>query len=579
MKTRLADYVIKSFDKFGINQYFSLTGRGILYLTDALAASRNAKVLFMHHEQSCAYAACAYSDFTGKPCVSLVSTGCGSTNAISGVLNAWQDNLPVIFISGQNKLNETTQFRKLPLRTFGNQEANIVDIVKSITKYSVVVSNPNDISSVIEKAYQKAMSGRKGPVWIDIPIDIQNQYVDLMDVEDYINQIDYEISNEQLLELQELFYQSMKPLLMIGSGIRDAQLIEEFNLWINDNRLPTVFSSSAVDIIDSDNQLSIGSVGMLGGSASGNISVQEADLVLVLGSRLSSVTTGENSLDFARNARVVVVDIDQLEHTKNNRTIDLFINADLKEFFGKIRDNLVINVSSEWVGYLTHIKKRFDMVDLFWSVDNLDLHYVSRFLSRLSKENEHFVVDSGLNEIILPATGVFNSNKRCIHPYSQGSMGYALPAAIGLHIASKNRVYAMIGDGSIMLNLQELETISKGDYPIVIYLINNNNYSIIRTRQKDLFRNRTIGTDNSNGVTTPDFSKIAEAFDIRYHSVKSHNELENIDLFLNQTGPILIEIFTDNEQRYLKPGILKLDSGKIRQTYIDELHLIIKGIN
>jgi acetolactate synthase-1/2/3 large subunit len=215
------------------------------------------------------------------------------------------------------------------------------------------------------------------------------------------------------------------------------------------------------------------------------------------------------------------------------------------------------------------------MVDLFWSDDNLDLHYVSRFLSRLSKKDEHFVVDSGLNEIILPATGIFNSNNRCIHPYSQGSMGYALPAAIGLHIASKNRVYAMIGDGSIMLNLQELETISKGEYPIVIYLINNNNYSIIRTRQKDLFRNRTIGTDKSNGVTTPNFLKIADAFNIRYYSVKSHKDLVNIETKLDHDGPILIEIFTDNEQKYLKPGILKLDSGKMRLTHIDELHKII----
>jgi acetolactate synthase I/II/III large subunit len=575
MKSRLADYVINSLNILGINQYFSLTGRGILYLTDALAASKKANVLFMHHEQSCAYAACAYSDLTGEPSVCLVSTGCGSTNAISGVLNAWQDNLPVIFISGQNKLNETTEYQDLQIRTFGNQEANIVNIIRSITKYSVMVTDPNDIKSIVEEAYKYAMSERKGPVWIDIPIDIQNQYIDLENVGYSIQVNRNTISDQQLSKLQDLFDQSKKPILLIGSGIRDANIVAEFNQWIEESRLPITFSTSAVDIVHSDNPLSVGSVGMLGGSASGNVTVQEADLVLVLGSRLSSVTIGEDSADFARNAKIVLVDIDSIEHSKSSRDIDLFINSDLREFLIKVKKKISINVSADWIDYLVDIKKRFDIVEMFQSETTLDLHFVSRYLTKLTRKNEHFVVDSGLNEIILPAAGLFSPVNRCVHPYSQGSMGYALPASIGLHFASKNRVYAMIGDGSIMLNLQELETISKGNYPIVIYLINNNNYSIIRTRQKDLFRNRTIGTDSSNGVSTPDYSKIAKAFNIRYYSVKRREDLDNIESELVQNRPIIIEIFTDSEQRYLKPGILKLDSGKIRQTHIDELHKII----
>jgi acetolactate synthase I/II/III large subunit len=575
VKMRLADYLIRNFSLIGVNDYFVLTGRGILYLTDALAANKDVNKVFLHHEQACAYAACGYTDVSLKPSICMVSTGCGSTNAISGVLNAWQDNLPVIFISGQNKLNETSYHTGKKIRTYGNQEANIIDLIKPITKYSVMVQDIKEINNIIKKAFIEATTNRKGPVWIDIPLDVQNQFVDLEDIDFNIATKDVIIDMNLIDEVIRNLKGAEKPLVLIGSGIRDANVIEKFIQFIEDNNIPFVFTPSAVDIIDSNHELSIGSVGMLGGTAAGNIVLQNSDLLIVLGSRLSSVTTGDDVNDFARNAKIFVVDIDLEEHTKTSNRYELIINIDLKDFFYAISDLRYFNKREKWFDFIKITKNKYTMKSLFINENNIDLHHFSFLVTQSSLDQEHFVVDSGLNEIIFPAVGSFSNYRRCIHPYSQGSMGYALPASIGAHIASGSKVYAIIGDGSVMLNIQELQTISVHRYPIVIFIINNENYSIIRTRQQELFRNRTIGTDITNGVSTPDFREIAKAFNIRYLSIKSKSEINTIKSVIKFDGPLIVEVFTDPNQKYLKPGIIRDEQGKIRPTKLDELHIII----
>jgi acetolactate synthase I/II/III large subunit len=576
MRTRLADYVIRNLKNLGVDTYFSLTGRGLLYLTDALAARNDLNKIFMHHEQSCAYAACGFSDITGLSSVCMVSTGCGSTNAISGLLNAWQDNLPVIFISGQNKLNQTTLFTKQKIRTFGNQEANIIEIVKSISKYAVMVDNPQSIREILEEAYIIANSGRKGPVWIDIPLDIQSEFIDLEDIKPI--QLDYEkfITDSVVDTINREISLSKNPLILIGSGIRDASVIKEFTYWIEFNNVPVVYSSSAVDILDTKSPLSIGVVGMLGGSPAGNILLQNADLVFVLGSRLSSVTTGDDIGDFARKAKIIVLDIDPEEHLKSSSRIDLFFDIDLKTFFNNISKFNKFNSSKEWTDFVFQTKSNFDILEFFRDDKEIDLHWLSRKLTSCNENNQHFIVDSGLNEIILPASGNFSNHRRCIHPYSQGSMGFALPASVGVHMGSLNKVFVMVGDGSIMLNLQELQTISSYKFPIIIIVVNNRNYSIIRTRQKELFRNRTIGTDESNGVSTPEFKNIADAFGIDYLLMKSTNDINILKQVKIHQGPLILEVITKPEQNYLKPGILKDETGKLKITSLDELHKIIK---
>lgn len=573
---RLADYVIDNLYILGINQYFSLTGRGLLYLTDALAANERVTKVFMHHEQACAYAACGFTDASSLPSVCMVSTGCGSTNAISGVLNAWQDNLPVIFISGQNKLNETTRFSSLNIRTHGNQEADIVSMISSITKFSIMVDNPKKIRDILIEAYQAAMSARKGPVWIDIPLDIQNQFVDLPDV-DYpkLSTVNHNY-NKSFDSLNELLHRSKKPLVLIGTGVRDSGKLIDFEKFINHNNLPVVFSSSAVDIFGLEENLSIGSVGALGGTPAGNIVLQNADLVLVLGSRLSSVTTGDDLMDFARLAKIVLVDVDLEEHLLMRDRIELIIHSDLKYFFEMIDNVNIPKVEEEWLEYCKKIKSENKFSRFFKNDQHIDLHQFAELITRNKKNGHHFVMDSGLNEIIIPAAGYFSPLNRCIHPYSQGSMGYALPASVGVHYASKSDVNVIVGDGSIMLNLQELQTITSASLPIKIFLINNQNYSIIRTRQSELFRNRTIGTDESNGVTTPNYEKVSKAFGINYLKISSYEDLEKQLLYIfSLKTPIVIEVFTDPSQKYLKPSIYKDDLGRLTITKLDDAHLHI----
>jgi acetolactate synthase I/II/III large subunit len=574
---RLADFVIEYLLELDINQYYALTGRGILYLTDALAANPKVKKLFLHHEQACAYAACGHTDLSGRPSVVLVSTGVGSTNAISGVLNAWQDNLPVIFISGQNKLEDTKRYSGGKQRTFGNQELDIIEIVKPITKFALMVTDKNEIRNVLDDAYLSAMTNRRGPVWIDIPLDLQSSYL--------VNEKDTLTSNVRaypkknimlpdLDELRKLLINSQRPLIVIGSGVRDSGMSDKLIEFIERYDIPLVFTPSASDVIGLDLDLSIGCIGTLGGSPAGNVVLQKSDLLIVLGSRLSPVVTGDNFKNFGKDAKKVVVDLDVDEHERNLKDIDLFFHNRLEDFIIELNQILITKSYNEWALFCKEQKQNLILNEIILSKNGIDLHFLAKKMSDLKVTGHHFVVDSGLNELIFPSVGAYSPSNRCIHPYSQGAMGYALPAGIGVALASKNKVNIIVGDGSIMLNIQELETISKLALPIKIFVINNGNYSIIRTRQQELFRSRTIGTDESNGVSTPNFELISKAFNIEYLRIDYAEQVEEkLRYVYSLDFPIIAEIMTNKAQKYLKPTIYKDRFGKLKSTSLEDLHL------
>lgn len=312
---RVADYVMQRLYEAGAKHVFLVTGRGMLYLSDALARFEGLEGISVHHEQSASYAAMAYAQKTGKIGAAMVSTGCASTNAITGVLCAWQDNLPVIFISGQNKLEETSYHTKLPVRTFGQQEANIVDIVKPITKYATMIENPSDIAYEMDKALYLANEGRKGPVWIDIPLDIQNMRVEEEGLKRYLAKNSTpEIKDSDILFVQNSLKKAQRPVILYGSGIRSANAQNELLELIENTKIPAVYSASAVDILDGTNEMVIGCAGAMAANRAANFAIQNADLILVLGSRLNSMITGSDINKFAREAKVLVVDIDENEH-------------------------------------------------------------------------------------------------------------------------------------------------------------------------------------------------------------------------------------------------------------------------
>ncbi|MBC8343633.1 MAG: thiamine pyrophosphate-binding protein [Bacteroidetes bacterium] len=563
---RVADYIINRLYMEGAKHIFMVTGRGALFLSDAVAAHKEITGISVHHEQAAAYATVAYSQYTGKPGACLVSTGCAGTNTLTGVLNAWQDGIPCVFISGQNKLQETSRYTGIPLRTYGQQEADIIPIVESITKYAVMITDPKQIVYEMEKALYLAKSGRKGPVWIDVPLDVQNMRIDPDQLEKFI--VEKEITNEPLLEdiqyVKELYQKAKRPVVLIGSGIYSSDAIKELELFIDKYKIPITYAASAVDIYGLENTLSIGCVGIMGCSRAANFTVQNSDLLIVLGNRLSSMTTGE-SCKFAREAKVVVVDIDRVEHSKNNVHIDRLIIADVKKFLISLLNKDLKESNNEWRAKCLHWKNIFPRCEEeHRTTEKVDLYYLAECLSKTLPNESSLVTDSGLIELIIPTNTIFSKGRRSIHPASQGSMGFALPGLIGAYYASGKPVIAVIGDGSIMMNLQELETISYKNIPAKIFVINNNLYAVIRKRQVEMFRSRTIGTDPSDGVGCPEFKKVADCFKMKYVKIdNSKNLIEKLQSVIDMDGPVLCEIMGLENQEYIHVGHVRNSNNKI----------------
>lgn len=551
---RVADYIIQRLCKEKVEYIFTVTGRGTLYLTDAVAKEPSLEAICTHHEQAAAFAAVSYAQYNDNLGACLVSTGVGATNAITPLLCAWQDSVPSIFISGQNLLKETTRHTKKPIRTYGQQESDIVKIVEPITKYAVMIEDPKTIVYEVEKAIYLAQNGRKGPVWIDVPVDVQNMRIEPGELKQFIpSYIKTKFLNEDIDYILKSFSESKRPSVLIGSGVRSAGVIDELKDFIEKYKLPITYSHSAPDTYGTKNELSIGAVGSLGGTRAGNFVVQNSDLILVLGSSLSTFTTGSEYHKFAREAKIIVIDIDEKEHTKETVKIDKFIHLDLKSFFNEKSLLNLQSCSKDWLDKCLHWKRVFPKCeDSFRSLDKVNLYEFTESLSKVLPDFSTVLSDSGLQELIIPSNLNLKTGQRSIHPSAQGSMGYALPAAIGVHYSGSENVIAVIGDGSIMMNLQELQTISYLNIPIKIIVINNNVYSVIRQRQQDLFRKRTIGTDPSNGVSCPDFKKVADSYDIKYLKIEnSINLSDNLLKLINLQGPVICEVMGDENQKYI----------------------------
>jgi len=555
---RVADYIMRRLVDAGASHVFQVTGRGSLFLSDALAKNTSLKAISLHHEQSCAFAAVAYAEKRRGLGACLVSTGCASTNTITGVLTAWQDGIPCFFVSGQNILRETTRHTCIALRTYGQQEADIVGLVSPITKFAHMLTAPEDIVEVMDKALKAALTGRKGPVWLDVPLDLQSALIDPATPAQSVpgGLTPHVVSDEVVAGVVNDLRQAQRPVVLIGKGVRSASAEALLRQFVEGWNIPVTFAASAPDSYGAANRLSIGSVGAMGCSRAGNFAVQNADYVLVLGSRLTALTTGTDYCKFARSAKVTVVDIDPVEHSKEGIRIDRLVTADLLAFLVALLLQPVKRVSQAWVEKCLHWKSLFAKIEPdFDSRDVVDLYQLADRLSDLMPAGATLVTDSGLAEVILPSNLRFKEGMDCVHPASQGAMGFALPAAIGVQHATDDTVLAVIGDGSVMMNLQELESIRYQHLPIKLIVINNNVYSIIRRRQRDLFRKRTIGTDPENGVSCPDFGKVAQCFGLHYQRIESVAVLDQglNDLFAYK-GAVLCEIMGRADQGYIEVG-------------------------
>ena len=553
---RVADYIVQRIQEEGVNHIFYVPGGQCVYLTDALRRNENVEGIAMHHEQAASMAALTYSFYNENFGACIVTTGCAGTNTMTGLLHAWQDSIPCIFVSGQQNYNQTIKESGLPLRQVGIQEADIETIVKPLTKYAVTVDKPEDIAYHVEKAIYLAKTGRQGPVWIDIPLNIQNAMVDLKKIRCF-NQDEIEsesniaLTEDSLLYVVECLNNAKRPIILAGNGIRSAHAINDLKKLIEKSHIPTVFSRFSSDFIPYESEYNMGIVSGAGGASRyGNFAIQNSDLVIAVGCRLSVDTTGPERQDFAREAKIIVVDIDEIEHKKKGVNIDRFIHSDAKEFLQNLNKQEINEINEDWLKKCKHWKKIFSP-----DYSNLDYNRIidaKYFMERLSEEmpkGSVVISDAGFAGAAVPAATKNREQDRIIHSFAQGEMGYSLPAALGVATLTKNPVISYTGDGSFMMNLQELQTLVRNQFNVKIIIINNNGYSGVRHGQKAHFRGKTIGTDPSNGIDFPDYGKIAEAFGIDFLRIHSYSEIEKkIEKVFEGDQPLICEVMCDPEQ-------------------------------
>ena len=551
---RVCDYVADFIYKQGILDVFMVSGGGLMHLTDGLACNKNLNVVCCHHEQAAAMACVAYGKYQGMSCA-YVTTGCGGTNAVTGVLNAWQDNTPCLFVSGQCKRKETLRNTGIPIRQIGVQEADIVEIVESITKYAVMVNDPNEIGYHLEKAFYLAKSGRPGPVWIDIPQDVQSAQVDEAGMRHFdiaeLYQEKIRATDKEIEDIVKDLKQAERPIIIAGGGIRLADAIDEFDKFVHTYRIPFVCSRMGTDVLPTTDVLNIGRIGNKGTRAA-NFALQNSDYVLVLGSRLSVSSTGQQYEYFAREAKVTVVDIDKYEHTKNTVHVEQVIIADVKDVLSKLPLDKELNFD-KWAEICLGWKEKYPVClpEYYDCRDGINVYLLMEELSRVLKNDSVIISDTG-SALFVSAQGLKTTSKeqRYITSGAQAEMGFSLPAAVGVSIARKSgEVLALTGDGSLQMNIQELQTLKHYQLPVKLFVWNNDGYLSIRATQNRFFEGRLIGTDSTNGVSFPNLEKISEAYGLRYVRIsdisKIHDQLLEV---MEYKEPVVCEVMCIRDQ-------------------------------
>lgn len=553
---RVADYIADFIYNYGVKDVFMLSGGGMMHLTDGLACKKELNVFCLHHEQAASMALEAYSRTTGNFGVGYFTTGPGATNALTGLAGAWLDSVPCLFISGQAKIKETVYKAQIPgLRQIGVQEINIIPIIKSIVKYSAFVDKPEDIRQHLEKAVYFAKEGRPGPVWLDIPLDVQGALINPKSLKGFKQRKKSEKRTAgDIKKVAQYFKSASRPVILAGQGIRISGAIKDLLKFAEKHGIPVVTTFLGIDLIDSRHPCYTGRIGIKGDRA-GNFAIQNSDLLIVIGSSLPVAETGYDPAQFAREAKVVVVDIDKSVGQRKTIKIDLFIQDDAKEFLGAlsllIKDKFVCN-NKKWLDTCISWRKKYPVcLPEYAKLKNrINIYYFIDRLSRKLKSGDLVVTDAG-STFYVGSQGIqIKKGVRYITSGGFAGMGYSLPASIGASVAlKKHRVMCITGDGSFQQNIQELQSIIHHRLPLKIFILNNEGYLSIRTTQAKYFNNRFIGEGPKSGVSFPDARKIAKAYGIKFVRVNNNSALDKVlNEVLRYKGPIICEIMTPKKQ-------------------------------
>lgn len=585
MMKRLADYVFEYLAAQGVDHVFMVTGGGAMFLNDAIGRTAGLKYVCCHHEQSCAMAAEGYSRVTGKVGVVNVTTGPGTINALNGVFGAYTDSIPMLVVSGQNKRETILPTYNIPgLRQLGEQEADIVSMVRGITKYAVLVNDPSTIRYHLEKAWYLASAGRPGPTWVDIPVDVSNTMIDPSAQRGYDPKEDaFEVPSELLAatvkEVIARLQAAQRPTIMAGSGVRLAGAVELFERVTRRLGIPVTTAWTAHDLVPSDDPHFGGRPGSIG-DRPGNFTVQNSDVLLILGSRLNIRQVSYNWKDFARHAYKIHVDADRAELIKPLVKPDLPFQCDLKVFLAEMDRQLAVASfdaagHATWLAWCRARVAAFPNVtpEMRRSAGKINPYVFLDALVRKLNDDDVIVCGNGAACVVTFQVAHIKKGLRLFCNSGSASMGYDIPAAIGAAFARPGkRIICLAGDGSSMFNLQELQTIVHHQLPIKVVILNNDGYLSMRTTQKNFFKGHYVGEGPRSGVSFPDFAKVGAAFGLSSSRMERLDFDSELDAFLATTGPALTEVILDPEQLFEpKLAARQLPDGKIVSPSLEDM--------
>lgn len=575
----VSEFIFDYLSKKGIDTAFMVTGGQAMWLNDAIGKNGNYKIICTHHEQSAAMSADAYGRINNKPSVVLVTAGPGAINALNGVVGGYTDSSPMIVISGQAALPFVKYQEKTGIRQYGVQGIYIKNIVEHIVKYFVTIDDPQKTKYYLEKALFEATSERPGPVWIEVPLDIQNAQIDIKYLEEFanVNNKDFGKIKQTVKYTYNEIKKAKKPVFLVGQGVKLAGANEVFYNFINKIRIPVLTSRLGIDLIESNNDLYVGRPGNYG-ERSANFAIQNSDLIISVGCRLASSLVGHNAKEFGKNAKIICVDVDKNELDKPGPIIEYKANIDCKDFFEtmmEVLDNNSIPSFDNWIARCNSWKNKYPVVlDEYKKENPINSYYFLDRLSFMAKDNAAIMIDTGSCFHVACQTWKIKKGQKFLTTGGISSMGY-WAACLGACVANnKQETIVVTGDGSFQMNIQELATIKHNNLPIKIFIIDNDGYLLIRHTQRNFMNDRFIGEGPDTGVWCPDSIKVAEAYGIKAVSINSPEEIDNkIKETLNYDGPVLCNVKCSKWQ-LLIPRITsdRLPDGTLKSRNYEDMY-------
>jgi acetolactate synthase I/II/III large subunit len=562
---RLSDYVIQFVkEQCKVDTIFTVSGGGCIFLVDSLSKIDGIDYVCNHHEQACAIAAEGYARKTNNLGVCLVTSGPGGTNALTGVLGAWLDSTPMLILSGQVNREMTTNYTGLPLRQLGDQEFDITKTVSNMTKYAVQVNSALLIKYHLEKAYYLAKNERPGPVWLDIPLDIQKIDIDPDKLEGYKPiQSTAKVTSEDIDIIKNQLTLSKKPLIIVGNGVRLSNSIPELYDLLNQTSIPVITSVNGGDIVNNDYEFYSGRFGTHA-QICANTLLNECDFVLSIGTRLYIRQLGYSYKTFAKNAYKVMVDIDINELNKPTVFPDLKVHSDLKYFLNKLLKSPLSKSNPEWGEYCKNkFKTTPRVLDRHRNKKNIVSHYA--FMEKLSQhipKDYDIVTSDGSAHVVSMQVLDLKGKQRLITNKGNAPMGHGLPCVIGASKVKNSKWVCIEGDGSLHLNVHELQTLKHYNLPVKLILFNNNGYSSIKLSQQAMFDGNKVASDPDSGVSFPNWERLVDAYDLPYYKISNHDNINStLSKIFDIEGPVFVEVITDPEEAHEPRVVAHLDEN------------------